>query len=78
MGHMIELKAADGTTFPTRAAAQAHQDTQERKARVEALLTTKNIPSDGSLAALVAGLGADLIAALTLPSRMGRKPKVAA
>lgn len=68
---------ADGRSFPTLAEANAAQDTSTRTAKVEALLTAKELAAPLSVAEVVA-LGKDLIAALTLPAKMGPKPKAAA
>jgi hypothetical protein len=83
MNHTVTAVAADlitiapgfiagGLSFPTRALAQAHLDTVARKAR----LLAAGFSEDFSVAA--ADRAAEVVAALTLPSRMGRKPKAPA
>lgn len=67
---------SDGREFDTRAEASAAQDLTDRTARVSVLLTSKGV--DISMAPTLAGLGKDLIAAMTLPAKMGPKPKAAA
>lgn len=72
------FSTADGSTFPTRKLAQDYQDTADRTARVTELLNSKGLDPaiPGAVdAASIAGLGKELIAALTLPSKMGPKPK---
>lgn len=68
----IVFTAADGSQFATRKEAQAYQDKADRKARLIAA------GFDAEFAEDAADKAAEVIAALTLPSRMGRKPKTEA
>lgn len=70
-----------GASFPTFKAAKAAQDVIDRTARVEAVLQAdETAPADISgandvneIARVIARLGAEFLAALTLPS--GRAPR---
>ena len=66
---------SDGRHFSTRAEAEAAMDATARLAKVQFLLASKGISSTLN-AAMIADLGKELIAALTLPAKMGPKPKV--
>lgn len=68
---------ADGKTFATRAEAVVHQDFADRCGRVEELLAVRQITGNVSVEQ-IAELGMFLVAALTLPSKMGPKPKAPA
>ena len=70
---------SDGRTFATRAEAQEAQDIADRIVRIHILLDVdgEDVFSDSGVAEM-ARLGKDLADALTLPARMGPKPKVKA
>ena len=66
---------SDGRHFSTREDAEAAMDQTARLAKVEALLTRRGW-NHTITAGMIASLGKELIAALTLPAKMGPKPKV--
>lgn len=69
---------ADGSVFPDRKTAQAYQDTCDRVVRLTALFDSGETPASQDPIYSLATLGQKLIDAMTLPSRMGRKPKAPA
>lgn len=74
-----KFKTADGREFDTRKDAVAHQVTAVRTVKVQAVLDAATGIAEGtSVAALIATLGDELIAALSNPLERGRKKAEAA
>lgn len=69
----------DGKNFVAHADAQAHQNILDRQSRVQTVLDEALVgiadANNTELAELIATLGVELLAALTLPSTRGPKRK---